>query len=201
MNEAVRVIADPGQAQALLDPTRLQILERLGSPASAAGLAQQLDLPRQRLNYHLRELERQGLVSLLHARQRGSVTERVYQRAGDSFAISVDAIGALGSRPANMQDRFSSAYQIAVASQAIADLAALRAGAAAAQKTLPTMTIEVDVRFADAAARSSFAQELADAVAALASRYHDESAPDGRTFKFYLGAYPKPSPPAPGAEP
>jgi len=44
------------------------------------------------------------------------------------------------------------------------------------------------VRFADAAARSAFAQELADAVAALVRRHHDASAPRGRTFRCYVGA-------------
>lgn len=53
------------------------------------------------------------------------------------------------------------------------------------------MSLEVDVRFADGAARSTFAQELSDAVAELARKYHDEGASNGRTFKFYLGAYPK----------
>jgi DNA-binding transcriptional ArsR family regulator len=195
MTETVQVIAEPERAQALLDRTRLQILERLATPGSATSLAQELELPRQRLNYHLRELERQGLVNVVHERRRGSVTERVYQRTGERYAISVEALGALGSRPDAVQDRFSSAYQIAVASQAIADLAMLRTGAALAQQALPTMSLEVDVRFADAAARSAFAQELADAVAALVRKHHDERAPQGRTFKFYLGAYPKPQKP------
>ena len=49
----------------------------------------------------------------------------------------------------------------------------------------------VDVRFADAERRSAFAQELSEAVAALARKYHDENASGGRTFKLYLGCYPK----------
>lgn len=196
MSDAVHVVADPERAVSLLDPTRQHLLEALAAPASAAALAERLRLPRQRLNYHLQELLRHGLVEVLHEKTRGSVQERVYRRAGNSFAISSEAIGALGSRPELVQDRFSSAYQIAVASQAIADLATLRAGAAAANQPLPTMTLEVDVRFADAQARSAFAQELADAVAALVQKHHDERAPAGRTFKFYLGAYPEPAPAA-----
>ena len=193
MSEAVQVIADVEQAQTLLDRTRLRILEQLGTPASAATLARQLDEPRQRLNYHLHELERHGLVEIEREQQRGSVTERIYRRSSTSYSISIAALGALGSRPEHVPDRFSSAYQIAVASQAVADLAALRAGAAAAKKALATMALEVEVRFADAASRSAFAQELADAVAALVQKHHDEKARGGRTFKVYLGAYPKPS--------
>lgn len=189
----VEVVGDPARAQTLLHPTRLAILERLDRPGSAASLARQLDLPRQRLNYHLRELEEQGLVELVESRRRGSVSERIYRRSGDSYAISVEALGALGTRPDNVNDRYSSAWQIALASRTIADLAALREGAAAAGQRLPTFALEVEVRFADAAARSAFTQELADAVAALVRRHHDERAPEGRVFRFYLGAYPRPA--------
>lgn len=191
MTDAVDVVVEPERAQVMLHPTRLLILEHLLEPRSAAALGRDLGLPRQRLNYHLRELERQGLVELVSVRERGSVQERLYRRTGDRYAISIDALGKLGSRPEAVQDRFSSAYQIAMASAAIADLASLRAGAAAAGQQLATLTIEVDVRFADAVARSAFAQELGDAIAALARKYHDDRAPQGRTFRFYLGAYPK----------
>ena len=193
MTEAVQVVSDPDRALALLDATRQRILRSLHEPASATSLATRLDLPRQRLNYHLHELQRCGLVELTHERTRGSVRERVYRRASASFTISREALGDLGVRPEHVQDRFSSAYQIAVASQAIADLAVLREGAAAAGQTLATFSLEVDVRFADAAARAAFAGELAEAVAALVRKHHDERADGARTFKFYIGAYPKPT--------
>ena len=192
MSEALAIVDDAEQAAALLDPTRRSILEALREPASAAGLAQQLSLPRQRLNYHLHELERAGLVELQHERQRGSVRERIYRRTSERYAISVDVLGALGVRPEQVQDRFSSAYQVALASQAIADLAVLRAGADAAGQPLATWSAEVEVRFADARARAAFADELAAALAALVQKHHDATAPAGRTFKLYLGAYPKP---------
>ena len=193
MSAEVLVLEDPERAQALLDPARLAILEALATPASAAGLARRLAQPRQRLNYHLRELESRGLIELVAETRRGSVSERVYRRSSESYAIATTALGALGSSPGKVRDRFSSAYQIAVASQAIADLARLRAGARAADKPLPTLTLEVDVRFADAAARSAFAEELGEAVAVLAARYHDEKAPGGRTFKLYAGMYQRPT--------
>lgn len=190
MTQAVDVVRETARAQVLLHPARLLILEHLASPGSAASLARQLGLPRQRLNYHLRELEEQGLVELVEERERGSVRERIYRRTGDSYAISSEALGGLGSSPEKVRDRFSSAWQIAMASRAIADLAALREAATAAAQPLATFALEVEVRFADGAARSAFAQELADAVAALVRRYHDERAPQGRAFRFYMGAYP-----------
>jgi DNA-binding transcriptional ArsR family regulator len=193
VSEAVHVVAEPERAMSLLDPVRQRILEALTEPASAVVLAERLDVPRQRLNYHLQELKKHGLVLPVHDKERGSVREIVWRRAGDSFAISREAIGELGTRPELVHDRFSSAYQIAVASQAIADLARLREGADAAGKVLPTLTLEVDVRFASAAARSAFAQELTDAIALLVQKHHDARARGGRTFRFYLGGYPRPA--------
>ena len=48
------------------------------------------------------------------------------------------------------------------------------------------------MRFASAERRNEFAEELAAAVADLARKYHDDRAPKGRSFRFYLGGYPVP---------
>ena len=53
----IDVIADPAAAAAALDPIRGRLLAELAEPASAAGLAARLGLPRQKINYHLRALE------------------------------------------------------------------------------------------------------------------------------------------------
>ena len=191
MTALVDVIEETERAQVMLHPARLDLLDHLEQPASAATLARQMGLPRQRVNYHLRELERQRLVELVEERRRGSVAERIYQRTGRAYAISTAALGRLGSDPDMIQDRFSSAYQIALASRAVRDLGAMQVAAAAAGKKLPTLAAEVAVRFASPAERSAFAEELSDAVAELVKKYHDESADDGRWFQFYLGAYPR----------
>lgn len=193
MPVAVDVIEDAERAQALLHPARLELLENLAEPGSAAALARRLGLPRQRINYHLRELEGQRLVELVDEKRRGSCVERTFRRTGRSYTISTAALGDLGTTPADIQDRFSSAYQIALASQAVRDLGSLQVGAQTAGKKLPTFALAVEVRFASAAKRHAFADELAEAVADLVRRYHDERAPEGRRFRFYLGAYPRPS--------
>jgi DNA-binding transcriptional ArsR family regulator len=190
----VDVIEDTRRAQVLLQEGRIRLLEHLAEPSSAAALARRLDLPRQRVNYHLRELESQRLIELCEERRRGNVVERVYRRTGRSYAISTAALGQLGSRPDEIEDRFSAAFQIALASQAIREIATLAAGAAKAHKKLPTFALEVAVRFGSAARRSEFADALAAAVADLVREYHDEKTPGGRTFRFYVGAYPKPRP-------
>ena len=81
----VAVIEEPAAAEASLDPIRARILAALAEPGSAAMLAARLGLARQKANYHLKELERHGLVELAEERRKGNVTERVYRAAAASF--------------------------------------------------------------------------------------------------------------------
>ncbi len=46
----------------------------------------------------------------------------------------------------------------------------------------------------NAADRAAFTAELATAVQALAARYHDESAPNGRWHRLVVAAHPRPAP-------
>jgi DNA-binding transcriptional ArsR family regulator len=187
---ALDLIQDPARAAALLHPLRLRLLEGLRQPDSATGLARRLRLPRQKINYHLRELEKERLVELVEERRKGNCIERVVQATARTYLINPAALGRLAADPAEMQDRFSSSYVVALAARAIRDLAVLGARAKKAGKRLATFSLQSEVRFASAADRNAFSEELASQVARLAAKYHDEKAPGGRRFKFFLGAYP-----------
>ncbi|MGH9793243.1 MAG: ArsR/SmtB family transcription factor [Candidatus Acidiferrales bacterium] len=184
-------IHDPSRAAVLLDPLRLRMVEQLqGEPDSASGLARRLKLPRQKLNYHLRELEKEGFVELVEERRKGNCIERVVRATARAYVIDPSIMGALGIDPAQFQDRFSSTYLVAVAAKTIRDVAALRQRAEKAGKRLATFTLQTEVRFATAADRAAFVEELTAHVARLAAKYHNEHAEGGRRFQFVLGAYP-----------
>jgi DNA-binding transcriptional ArsR family regulator len=166
------------------------MLEELQEPASASGLARRLGVPRQQANYHLRELERAGLVELVEERRRGNCTERLLRATARSYVISPEVLGGVGADPQEARDRFSSSYLVAVAARTIRDVAELRARADAAGKRLATLTLETEVRFASAENRNAFTKELSDALARLIVKYHDAEAEGGRSFRLHLGAYP-----------
>ena len=67
----------------------------------------------------------------------------------------------------------------------------------AADKHLATLSIDTEIRFRSAAERAAFSTELAQAVAQLASRYHDEAVPGGRPHRLVIVAHPVPSTPQP----
>jgi len=194
MDAVLHTISSPQAAAVLLHPARLEMLELLSQPDSAAGLARRLHLPRQQVNYHLRELEREGLVEMQEERRKGNCVERVMKATARSFVIDPRILGKVGADPDQIADKLSSAYLIAMAAQAIRDLIALEGKARASNKRLATLALHVDVRFAGPAERNAFSEELAQTIAALIAKYHDESAPAGRTFRFLVGAYPAVTP-------
>ena len=92
MNAALQVVHHAGAAASLLHPTRLRILRALEQPDSAAGLSRRLGVPRQKLNYHLRLLEDDGLVELVEERKKRNCTERVMRAVARSYLISPAAV-------------------------------------------------------------------------------------------------------------
>ncbi|WP_174264794.1 ArsR/SmtB family transcription factor [Phytoactinopolyspora halotolerans] len=186
----VTVIENAAAAEASLDPVRARLLAELSEPGSASTLARKVGLPRQKINYHLKTLERHGLVELVEERRKGNVTERVMRASAASYVISPAALGAVQPDPSRAPDRLSARWLLAVASRLVRDVGSLITGAAKANKRVATFAIDGEVRFASAADRSAFAEELATAVTALVSKYHDESAERGRTHRIVVAVHP-----------
>jgi DNA-binding transcriptional ArsR family regulator len=185
------VISDPAAAGVSLDPIRARILAELAAaPGSASSLARTLDIARQKINYHLRQLEDHGLVRLVEERRRGNMTERVLEATAASYVISPAALARVAPDPDRAPDRLSARWLVAVAARTVREVGELLAGAAAAGKRVATFTATAEVRFASAADRAAFAEELAAAVTALVGRYHDESAPGGRPHRVVLAVHP-----------
>ena len=187
------------RAALALHKTRRHLLAHLADPDSAAGLARRLGLPRQRLNYHLRELEREGLITCVEERRKGNCTERLLRATARSFIISPDALGGLGPTADLVHDRLSASYLTAAAARAIQDVTALDARARLEGKRLATLTLDGEIRFATAGARARFADELSAALATLIARYHDEHTPHGRRFRILSMLHPSTPAPAPSS--
>jgi DNA-binding transcriptional ArsR family regulator len=189
----VAVLEDPLAAAIALDPLRSRMLAELGrEPASAAGLAARLGLPRQYVRHHLVTLEGQGLVVEVDRRRHGGITERVLAASATAYVVSPAALGPAAAEPSKVPDRLSAAYLIALAARAVREVGGLVRGAERAGKPLPTLSVDADVRFATPEDRAAFAAELAAAVRTLAARYHDESAGNGRWYRVVALSHPRP---------
>jgi DNA-binding transcriptional ArsR family regulator len=186
----VAVIEDPAAAEAALDPSRARLLAQMSEPRSATMLAAAAGLPRQRVNYHLRTLERHGLVELVEERRKGNVTERLLRATAGSFVISPAALAAVAPDPSRAPDRLSARWLLALAAQLVRDVGGLINASAKAGRRLATFGMDGEVRFASAADRAAFTGELTQAVAALVARYHDESAAGGRAHRLVIAIHP-----------
>jgi DNA-binding transcriptional ArsR family regulator len=187
----VAVIEDPAVAEVSLDPVRARLLAELAEPGSATTLANRVGLPRQKVNYHLRTLEQHGLVELVEERRKGNVTERVLRATALSYVISPVALGAVQPNPDRAPDRMSARWLLALGARLVRDVGLLITGAAKAQKRVATFGLDGEIRFATAADRSAFAEELGQAVTTLIGKYHDESADGGRPHRVLVAIHPK----------
>lgn len=188
----IAVIDNASAAEASLDPMRARLLAELVRPASATQLAASVGLPRQKVNYHLRALERHGLVELMEERRKGNVTERVLRATAASYVISPSALGPMQPDPGRARDQLSARWLLAVAARLVRDVGELIAGGTRDQKKVVTFAMDGEVRFASAADRAAFVEELATSVTALVGKFHDESAGAGRRHRLVAALHPSP---------
>ncbi|HEU0032749.1 MAG TPA: helix-turn-helix domain-containing protein [Kofleriaceae bacterium] len=195
MSRSVALVSDATKARAALGPLRRQLLERLRTPASAASLAGELDLPRQKLNYHLRVLEEAGLVKLVEERQRRGFTERVLVATADTLLVDPALVQGAQTRAADAQDRHASDHLLRVAGDLVRDVARMREDADREGKRLLTLTVEAELAFATPADFDAFTEQLSDAIAQLAKQYLPSASRRGRPYRLVAAAHPKPRSP------
>jgi DNA-binding transcriptional ArsR family regulator len=188
----LQVIDDPAAATAALEPMRGRLLSELVVPASAATLATRVGLTRQKVNYYLHGLEAHGLVRLAEERKWGGLTERLLVATAASYVVSPSALGPVAADPSREIDRLSASYLIALGARVVHEVGDLVRRAKETGKRLATLAVDTEVRFRSATDRAAFSNELAEAIAKLVSKYHDESAPSGRRHRLVIVAHPLP---------
>lgn len=68
------------QLRGVADPLRIRIFEALvRQPMTATQVGDELDIAAPKAHYHVRELERLGLVKLVETRERGGILEKYYR--------------------------------------------------------------------------------------------------------------------------
>lgn len=193
----VEVIENPAAATVALEPVRSRLLWELGEPASAATLASRVGITRQKINYHLRKLERHKLVRVAEKRKWGGLTERLMVATAAAYVVSPAAMGDVAPDPGREADRLSASYVIALGARLIREVGSLLRRARELDKRLPTLSIDTEVRFRSAADRAAYTRELTEAVTRLAAKYHDETAAGGRSHRLVVVAHPLPQKPQP----
>src|SRR5580693_7693720 len=192
------LVADMNRASALLHPLRLRILDALREPDSASGLARRFRLPRQKMNYHVRELARAHFLERAGQRRRRNMIERRYRTTARGYVLSPELLGRMGVPREHAEDVLSAAYLLGIMAMAQVELARASREAAAQRKRLTTLSVSSELRFESAEQRAKFARELRRSMIEVIGRYAsphtmaDGSAGAGRPYRLILGCYPIP---------
>ncbi len=191
-------IRDEGRAAQLLNPLRSRILDLAREPMSSTELAAHLDIPRQKANYHVRELARAKLLRPAGQRRKRNMIERRWVTTARSYVISPELLGPLAADVGQLRDRFSASFLLALAQRLAAEVSRAAAHAAEEDRRLSTMSIHAALRFERLEQREAFAVDLEEAVAAVIARHSspftaaDGTEGPGRPYRLVVGCHPIP---------
>ena len=175
--------------QVLGHPLRVRILATLREPGSAAAVARAVGEARQKVNYHLKELERAGLVRPVEQRTVGNLIETLYQSVASSFVFGDETLWADPRRAQAMREQQSLEKLVDVGRRLHRDATALLDRAAFDAEQIPSASLEVNVRLSSDEDRAEFMRELIKAIRPVLDRYGNRK---GDLYNVALAAYPEP---------
>lgn len=81
-------ITDLDAIKALADPLRVHILSLfIERPMTAKQMADRLKQPSAKIHYHVKELERNGLIAMVETREKGGILEKYYSAVASFFDV------------------------------------------------------------------------------------------------------------------
>ncbi|GAA0431522.1 transcriptional regulator [Acrocarpospora corrugata] len=178
---------EPERVRVALSPPRRRILDRLREPGSAAQVAAELGLPRQRVAYHFRVLEQAGLIELVEERPRRGCVERIMRVCAN--ALLVDPSVLANEAFTAIADRHAAEHLVEVAAGTVREVARMSAAAERQGVRLLTFTLEAEVRFAEPGDVHEFTDQLAAAIAQVVTRFDHAG---GRPYRLVAGGHPAP---------
>ena len=191
MSQEVLMVDSIGQVAAMLKPLRIAMLREMGEPRSCPELADTFDETPQKMYYHVKVLERAGLVERSGERLVNGITEGFYRGRAESYWLSPGLVRRLGGKQ-TVQDQTSLRMLAGHAEEMIEDVARLAARSTSGEH-VPSASLGVEIALPDVERRSAFLEELRSTFEAIAKKYtSDGNAEGGEVFRFTLACYPKP---------
>lgn len=181
---------DPVAIAAAIHPVRAAILDAMREPSTAAAVARLIGQTRQNVAYHVRELEKAGLLGHVGQRQNGNFLEQTYVAVAGTLVISPTCIwGDPGPRADALADQLSLAELFTAGERLQHDCALLLDRAAFDGAEIPSASVTTDIRFGTEEARSAFLRDYVDALTSLARKHGTRR---GTPYRLVLAAYPDP---------
>lgn len=186
---SIKIIRSPRAASAILThPMRPRILALAREPMSASQLARQLGQPRQRVNYHVRQLADAGLLEASGQVKKRNMVEQQYVATAASYVLTPDLLGEAGPRVDEVEDAASAAHLVTLCARAQSEVAAVMESANAAGVRIRTTSLNADLYFENLQRRTEFTNALTQAVDEVIAKHTSTT---GRPFRLILGCYPR----------
>jgi DNA-binding transcriptional ArsR family regulator len=176
------------QALSLLNPKRAELLRLLDEPASASEVARRLGEPPQKVNYHLKSLEKVGLVRRSGTRQVKNLVEVLYQAVARTYVIP-DSFGWPEELRTRLKSQGALRHLLSAAEQIRNDAARLM-DAADETAEIPSAALEFEVDLPDETARQAFIRDYTEAVRQVAGKYRAPNESRDNAFRVMAVIYP-----------
>lgn len=179
-------------AQALLHPMRLRILARASEPVSAVELAKELGASPQKLNYHLKALEKAGLLTKVREEKKRNLTKAYYQARAKRLWFSPRLVEKHGDEARVTRDRLSLHNLLGLAHGLEQDVIRVLNREEREPRGAASLGVKADLRFEDGDARRAFMEEYMAVLDGLVRKYgatSDGSA--GERFTAVVAVYPR----------
>jgi DNA-binding transcriptional ArsR family regulator len=191
-------IEEVEQARTLLSPRRIELLRRLDEPRTCPELGEFFGETPQKIYYHVKALERAGLVEKVAERRVRGVVEGSYQAVARSYWLAPQLVGQLGDRRA-ARDGASLANLLALAAEVQDDVGRL---ARRAGRETPSLGLAAQIQLPDGERRAAFLRDVQRLVTDLARTYgatgEAAEADAGETFRLVIACYPRDDTPPTG---
>ena len=184
------MLNDAGAVEVALDPIRASILDALVEPGSAASIAATVGLTRQKVNYHLKSLEKVGLVRRVGTRQVRNLVEVLYQAIAKSFLLS-EAVGLNPETSERIKEQGALAHLITLSDRIRRDALLLMERSEEKKQQIPSATLQMKVHLDSEERRHAFLRDYAAMLEELINRYGSAEAGDENAFQVTAVIYPE----------
>jgi DNA-binding transcriptional ArsR family regulator len=185
------------QAATLLHPLRIELLKRMDEPRTCPELADYFDSTPQKIYYHVKALEKAGLVIKTSEHRVRGVVEGYYQARAKSYWLAPSLVGQVGGAK-TIRDQTSLRFLLTLAEEVQAEIGHL--GQLSAEgDDVPSLGLSAHIYLPDGNRRAEFLDDVQIAFQNLARKYGlppDDTADDlvGKLFRLILACYPKDMP-------
>lgn len=189
----VLYIEAPEQAVTLLHPLRMELLKRMDEPRTCPELAAAFDSTPQKIYYHVKALEKAGLVEKINEKRVRGVVEGYYQAKARSYWLAPHLVGQIGGEK-TARDQGSLRFLLALAEEVADDVGRLGAKSESGVD-VPSLSLSAHIYLPDGRRRADFLTDVQQTFQELARKYGipPDEADDltGKMFRLILATYPK----------